>query len=86
MTTTPSDATALQTGMYVRDDAVPGDAVDVRAAGFVPDDAALPAGHDDLVFADDAAAVRVHTKALYRLAPSSMATLKGCTERMCYVG
>jgi broad specificity phosphatase PhoE len=40
----------------------------------------------DGVFADDAAAVRVHTKALYRLAPASMAVLKGCTERMCYVG
>ena len=34
---------------------------------------------------EDEDAVRVHTKALYRLAPESMAVLRGCTERMCYI-
>ena len=34
---------------------------------------------------DDPSSVRVHTKALYRLSPSSRSVLKGCTEEMCYV-
>ena len=34
---------------------------------------------------DDPAALRVHTRALYRLAPESMRALKGLTPEMCFL-
>ena len=47
--------------------------------------AALDGGGGGVLLGEDPASLRVHTRALYRLAPESMRALKGLTPEMCFL-